>query len=483
MEEVKRRTRCSRCLQLGHWLKECHNPPAPGRTAAGGSKSTDKEKEFNFVYTDEIKFCGFLEKSLDDATTDLKDTETAKVAQLTTDDQVEVPLEAMMMDQLEEPRRRPPVEMPREEMKLLENMIMESPQLVDRATELNGDELNGDCGAEELLEQESERGGPEPFLNLLHEEQASLVEPTGAAALEVYMCEPDEIFRFDTMLCGTARLKNPQPADTAYATIDTGCHAEGLNTLRMMSQHLPAPLKVKTQQQAFRFRSVNGVSTTERVGIAPASLGESGCFLRPALFEDEHGADAPFLLSLPLLMHCGATLQLCPEDGLYLLMKRSRRRIPCHLGPTDSLRVPIFAFTRRMLKALITQEVDIADEFEVLTTAPFESQALSDTTPRPPDGGIQQEATQRSGLRDDQGLEEPTSAASDGHPVPDPAHRGPSSATSGRKSVTEELYNVVGVLGGADLRRAQPGGQHSWGTTNGPGIEGWYGRNGSSCTT
>ena len=29
VEEVKRRTRCSRCLQLGHWWKECPNPTGP----------------------------------------------------------------------------------------------------------------------------------------------------------------------------------------------------------------------------------------------------------------------------------------------------------------------------------------------------------------------------------------------------------------------------------------------------------------------
>ena len=356
VEEVKRRTRCSRCLQLGHWWKECPNPPAPGRTAAGGSKSTDKEKEVNFVSTDEIKLCGFLEKSLGSATTDLKETETAEVAQpIAMDEETEVPLEATMVDQLEEPRRLPPVE-PRREETMLPETLLKSPQLVAMIMK-----KNSRFGAEELPEQESGRGGPEPFLNLFHEEPSSLGEPTGAAAVEVYTCELDEIFRFENLLCSSVMHGNPQPADTACATIDTGCQrlAVGLNTLRTMSQHLPAPLKVKTQQQAFRFRSVHGVSTTERVGIVPASLDESGCFLRPALFEDEHGADAPFLLSLPLLMHCGATLPLCPEDGLFLIMKRSRRRIPCHLGPTGSLRVPIFAFTRRMLKALITQEKPI----------------------------------------------------------------------------------------------------------------------------
>lgn len=59
IDEIKKKTRCSRCLQVGHWWKECPNPPVPGRAAAGGG-GKNTEKEANFL-EEEVFFCGLLD--------------------------------------------------------------------------------------------------------------------------------------------------------------------------------------------------------------------------------------------------------------------------------------------------------------------------------------------------------------------------------------------------------------------------------------
>ena len=65
-----------------------------------------------------------------------------------------------------------------------------------------------------------------------------------------------------------------------------------------------------------RFKSVNGITSTEQVACIPCGLGKRGCFIKPAVFEDGMSKKAPFLLSLPFLMFCRASLELDPESGL-----------------------------------------------------------------------------------------------------------------------------------------------------------------------
>ena len=43
IEQSKMRTRCARCGQIGHWAKECPNPPKPGGSAITGSRGSGSQ--------------------------------------------------------------------------------------------------------------------------------------------------------------------------------------------------------------------------------------------------------------------------------------------------------------------------------------------------------------------------------------------------------------------------------------------------------
>ena len=158
--------------------------------------------------------------------------------------------------------------------------------------------------------------------------------------------------------------------DIGCATIDTGCQrmAIGLNTLQKLQLTQPPELPITFRNEKHHFRSVHKVSCTERLACIPCSLGPRGCVLRPAVFEEEHSSDAPFLLSLPFLLHCEATLILDDNKGLALVSKRFGFRVTCHLGPSGALRIPIQQFTTLMTRHLVEQLGSNTDEYEVLQT-------------------------------------------------------------------------------------------------------------------
>ena len=95
------------------------------------------------------------------------------------------------------------------------------------------------------------------------------------------------------------------------------------------------------------FKSINGVTSTDKVACIPTSLGQHGSILRPAIFESPETRDAPFLLSLPFLLHCQASLHLDPQEGFWMDLKRFNHRVPLLIGPTGALRVPLQAFSPR----------------------------------------------------------------------------------------------------------------------------------------
>ena len=155
------------------------------------------------------------------------------------------------------------------------------------------------------------------------------------------------------------------------ATIDTGCQrmAVGHETLSRLANRLPEGLSVNLVRQVHRFRSVHGRSSTQHVAALPTSLGPKGSLLRPAVFENEESKQAPFLLSLPFLLFCRTELTLDPEVGLSAYFKRLNFRVPCHLGPSGALRVPLCHFTpqkiARIQEAMQCFEAE-TKEFEVL---------------------------------------------------------------------------------------------------------------------
>ncbi|CAE7736839.1 unnamed protein product [Symbiodinium sp. KB8] len=59
--ELKQRTRCKRCNKVGHWHKECTNPPAPGHTR--DPKETHL-LEIDLEQYDDALFCHYLESAV-----------------------------------------------------------------------------------------------------------------------------------------------------------------------------------------------------------------------------------------------------------------------------------------------------------------------------------------------------------------------------------------------------------------------------------
>lgn len=158
--------------------------------------------------------------------------------------------------------------------------------------------------------------------------------------------------------------------DEGCATLDTGCQrmAIGLNTLQKLQLTQPSELPVTFYKEIHHFRSVHQTSCTTQLACIPCSLGPRGCILRPALFEEASCADAPFLLSLPFLLHCKAILCLDEQHGLKLVSKQFGFSVACHLGPTGALRIPIQQFTTEMISFLSQRIPKSSDEYELLQT-------------------------------------------------------------------------------------------------------------------
>ena len=172
--------------------------------------------------------------------------------------------------------------------------------------------------------------------------------------------------------------------DTTCATVDTGCQrlAIGSSTLKKYAMKLPPTLQVTLHSKINRFKSVHNVSTTSKVATVPSSLGPKGTFLRPAVFEDSAGHQAPFLISLTFLMHCNSTLGLDEESGLYLMFRDNQNRIPLHLGPSNALRVPLQLFEPNKIEKLrqVQGLLHQGREFEVLAlTQNFWSRTVGST--------------------------------------------------------------------------------------------------------
>ena len=167
-------------------------------------------------------------------------------------------------------------------------------------------------------------------------------------------------------------------SDDLCATIDTGCQrmAIGLETLKRLDAALPDGLRTNLVPQEHRFRSVHGTSTTKFVAVIPTSLGTKGSLLRPAVFDNKESQQAPFLISLPFLLHCKAVIHLDPKQGLRIYFKRFGFAVRCHIGPTGALRVPLSEFSGKNLEAVkLAQDAfqENCKEFELLrTTTVFE---------------------------------------------------------------------------------------------------------------
>ena len=151
------------------------------------------------------------------------------------------------------------------------------------------------------------------------------------------------------------RVERHEPiSEDQCATVDTGCQrtAIGADTLNRFLSGNAHQVGCCFKPETLCFKSVNGVTRTTRTACLPTSLGKKGCILRPAIFEEGQSRQAPFLLSLPFLIYCRATLHLDPQAGLSMHLRRFNHHVPLHIGPTGALRVPLDQFNPKMLQEL-----------------------------------------------------------------------------------------------------------------------------------
>lgn len=324
ISELKKRTRCAKCRQVGHWHREC-----PNAEVNQNSKELHfMEREF-MCETSEAAFCGLLESE---------------------------PVGAMTSASSAEP--------------LLREGNLSSLSETGRANLLNTDDES----------------------RARYNIRFPLVD-------DVY-----SLFFFEGELSRNTPKIDHIP-DSSCATIDTGCQrlAIGQRTLEKLQEHIPNSLKIFLKPELNRFRSVHDTSTTSHVAIIPCALGPHGCFLKPAVFQGTHDNDtssqAPFLLSLPFLRHCGAVLILDRDQGLQLRLNKVNFQMPCHIGPSGALRVPLTQYTARMLTKLHEKQEKFkhvkGQEFEVFQVQATTKSESRVTNRSRDDGDRQQTFPQR----------------------------------------------------------------------------------------
>ena len=324
IEEIKKKTKCKACGQLGHWHKDAVCP---------------KNKESNVHYieavseTNEAYFIGALEV-LDGTDAEKLDDNTDKTIAGTTSTES-------------------PIEKPEQE-----------PATLAFSTDaiLAGTRF-------ELGETDHGSEIAEDYVPSIHDD-----------VVDLGMCYPSECFFVD------ASRESIEERDSTCATLDTGCQrlAVGLRTLQKFQSTLPEPLRITLRKEQNRFRSIHGVSSTEKIASVPVSLGHKGCFLRPAVFTDGPSQDAPFLISLSFLQHCRAQLCLDKDKGMKLLLHGMKQPLDCHLGPTGALRIPLQEYAPAMMTHLVAAQTHGThlpkSEFEILTAQNMSTPAATSSS-------------------------------------------------------------------------------------------------------
>ena len=319
--ELQKRTRCRQCGQIGHWKRDCKNPPM--KPGSSSSMSASRTNETHLLEsTPEVHFVGSLEK----------------------------------------------------EEFIDKNLSSHGP------TSSSPSEMTGTRTPEPLILRTSIEGQPDctdvvPASNhgLTARSYTESDTVLGLGMGEIGHVGVDSLFFYENMFCDlVSQYSQSTPDDATCATVDTGCQrlAIGATTLRKFSDHLPQGLKITIHPETNKFRSVHKTSITTRVANVPSSLGAKGSLLKPAVFDSDESTHAPSLLSLSFLLHCHGDIGLCLEKGLQLRLRGNHEPVPLHLGPTGALRIPLQQFTELQLTALQrAQSEDLGTslpEFEVL---------------------------------------------------------------------------------------------------------------------
>ena len=365
IDQLKQVTRCGNCLKVGHWHRECTEPSRKGGKGVSNSSGA-KETMFIEVEKDsdrEAFFCGHLDlEPLGDnaRTPEMKEAHALPLP--TTGD---LPGEADKPDgkagswdgQYGDREVLSPVgHEPRGEEFL---MAEDSPSVV-----LFSDQMECESSQSARAYKVHEEN-----LNMNFWDDENGWNFSEKDVFEIHHVSPEN---------PKERRRSNQSSgfinEECCATIDTGCQrmAIGASTLGRLVQHLPQNLEVDMIKQEHKFRSVHGTSKTDQVASIPTSLGRKGCFLRPAVFSNEASKEAPFLISLPFLLHCRTILYLDPDRGLRLFFRKFGFGVDCHLGPTGALRVPLDHFLPDQLQTLQKAQQDMRsssqNEFEVFKT-------------------------------------------------------------------------------------------------------------------
>ena len=350
LEEVKANSRCRGCQQLGHWHKDpqCPKNRMNGGSTSAGSKDVNYIEKLQDEEQSEAIFCGLL---------DMVETKKYEPEPL--------------MEKYTEPSATSVGA--RESSDIVSDAGVKVPNFPHEAS----------CGSPSDGFVQSDSMYKDRSIDELSHDSDVCHEAVGF--WDLYPLE------HPVMLSESGKVSTMDPyPDELCATVDTGCQrmAIGAETLQKMNQQLPEELKAGLIKETHRFRSVHGSSVTNYVAMVPTSLGKKGSILKPAVFDTEESRKAPFLLSLPFLLHCKAVLHLDQSQGLRIHFKQYGFSVPCHLGPTGALRVPLACFMKEQLislrKAFEQFNNYSGNEFEVLRVAtvfgPKDSQLTGDET-------------------------------------------------------------------------------------------------------
>ena len=352
LDALKRVTRCGNCQKIGNWHREC---PEPDRRGGKGNGAYG-QKEAMLVELDrdheEAFFCGFLQPEI----------EVAEPERILADENLDgQPIQKSDHHQEHGGNWATKLEMT--------STSSTEPGLVKEF--LMAGDSPGEVSVDRTAGRDPDFSAGSPYK--VQADVGVFVEENDCMESENFW---DEIMHVSNKPFCTGKqtpVKNPNHVNEEFcATVDTGCQrmAIGASTLTRLAKHLPEELQIGMIPQEHRFRSVHGTSRTSHLAAIPTSLGKQGSMLRPAIFQEEASKDAPFLISLPFMLHCRTVLYLDPERGLRLFFRKFGYGVDCHIGPTGALRVPLNQFTSVQLEKLkhLQGQISHQKEYEILKT-------------------------------------------------------------------------------------------------------------------
>ena len=400
IDQMKQNSRCAICKKIGHWHRECPDGKGRGKT---GPKEAYYLQNLATEETEEAFFCGHLEvdpeplpdeqlaKLNDEMLFRLADPEDREMKEIYGDqyrhfDETYEPGDEWFWQDATEVETDV-----KEKTSPIPPSVAMSSTSPSRTEPVNGEHDPEDRLFDVVSSSHTVAGGKQHVRSRYKVQCMEIGGGIGSHVHEMFYSRDDFGLRGKASenhenLEGTRGVRQKtkqsrsgrQVQEDCCATIDTGCQrmAVGAETLYRLAKQLPQDMMIGTLPQEHRFRSVNGTSTTTHSASIPTSLGNKGSILRPAIFNEGESRQAPFLISLPFLLHCRAVLYLDPQKGLRLYLRRFDFGVDCHLGPTGALRVPLNQLTMEQMERLQKAHEQLqhqSTEFEVMKMTMKES--------------------------------------------------------------------------------------------------------------